>query len=81
MKWIITSLIVLGVLAAVATALLLASFRAGLLSEAELKQVAEIPLVEIIVAEKDLPAMTMVGPRMLARRTVKLTELPEGAAR
>lgn len=80
MKWIITSLIVLGVIAAGATALLLASFRAGLLSEtAVTTEVAEIPDVDIFVAENDLPAMTMIRPTMIARRTVKLTEVPEAA--
>lgn len=79
MKWIITGLIVLGVIAAGATALLLASFRAGLLSDAGSSQVAEVADVEIFVAEKDLAAMTMVGPTMIGRRTVKMTEVPEGA--
>jgi len=79
MKWIITGLIVLGVIAAGSTALLLASYRSGLLSDAETSQVAEVASVEIIVAEKDIPAMTMVAPSMIERRTVKLTEVDEGA--
>lgn len=79
MKWIIIALIVLGVIAAGATALLLAGYRSGLLSDAETSQVAGVANVEIAVAEKDIAAMTMVGPSMIGRQTVKLTEVPDGA--
>jgi pilus assembly protein CpaB len=71
MKWAVTVLILLGVVAAISTAILVATLRGG---PAE----ASVPSDAVVLAAKSLPAMTVITSSYVTEGTAEKGELPEG---
>ncbi len=78
MKWTVLGLIVLGVVAALCAALLVASLQARG-NRATRADADEPNEVAILVATRDLPAISVVDATAVASRTVKASEAPHGA--
>ena len=77
MKWAIVALMVLGVVAALSATMLTTAMSAK--SEADAAVVIEQTEVEILVATRDLPAMSVVDAASVARMTVFSNEAPDDA--
>ncbi len=77
MKWAIVALMVLGVVAALSATMLTTAMSAK--SEADAAVVIEQTEVEILVATRDLPAMSVVNATSVARTTVYSNEAPDDA--
>ncbi len=76
MKWTITGLIVIGVIAALSAALLTASLRASALAKAEAENApGAAPEVEILLATRALPAMSVVDSSAVAKQTMASNEV------
>lgn len=73
-KWSIIVLVLLGLTAALCTALLTASIRAQ-----QFREVAHLPSPEVkmLVAAKDVPAMTAIDSTAIAEKTVPSDHAPE----
>jgi len=73
-KWSIIVLVLLGLTAALCTALLTASIRAQ-----QFREVVHLPSpdVKILVAAKDVPAMTTIDATVIAEKTVPSNHAPE----
>ncbi len=78
MKWTVLGLIVIGVVAALCAALLVASLQAGG-NRASRSDDGEPTEIDILVATRDLPAISVVDANAVAARTVKAGEAPYGA--
>ena len=77
MRWFIIGLVVLGVLAALSAAVLVASLKADV--GASTPMTARVsPDVEILVAARDLPAMTVVDAKSIVKKKVPRSAAPEG---
>lgn len=76
MKWTITGLVVIGIIAALCAALLTASLRASALAKAEAEDAQHAaPDVEILVATRLLPAMSVVDSSAVAKQTMASNEV------
>jgi pilus assembly protein CpaB len=79
MRFTILGLITIGIIAALAAAVLAASLRAESL---DLGPSSDVPHeVTVCVAARDLPAMTVVDAQSLEETTIMSDQLPEGAMR
>ena len=76
MKWSIAGLAVLGVIAATCTAFLVASLRSS--RSAVGGEEDAVRDVEILVAARDMPAITMVDGKSVVSKTVRADLAPEG---
>ncbi len=84
MKWAIVALMVLGVVAALSATMLTTAISAkgevvSVKSEVDAAAVVEQIEVEILVASRDLPAMSVVDATSVARMTVHANEAPDDA--
>lgn len=76
MKWTITGLVVIGIIAALCAALLTASLRASALAKAKAEDAQHAaPDVEILVATRLLPAMSVVDSSAVAKQTMASNEV------
>ncbi len=75
MKWSVIVLIVLGLLAAIATSILVATFRAAPSGSSAKGSSSN---VEVILANTSLPAMTVITSKHIAVNTVSEEALPDG---
>src|SRR5262245_28973866 len=78
MKWTIVGLFALGVIAAVAAAVLVAKFTAGG-DQAGDNPDQPVPDVPVVVATKELEPMTIITPDAITIATKKRSILPEGS--
>jgi Flp pilus assembly protein CpaB len=78
MRWTVVALVVLGVVAALCAALLVASLQASG-RKAVTTEDGQPREVEILVATRDLPAVAVVDAGSVATRTVKVEDVPPGA--
>ncbi len=79
MKWIVTSLILLGFGAAICAAILVGTLRAGNVRMPEIRTVGD-SRSEILVASRALPAMTVIDAGAVTTRDVPDREVPKDAA-
>jgi pilus assembly protein CpaB len=75
-KWPIIVLVLLGLTTALATAILTASIRAQ-----QFREVVHLPSpdVTILVAARDIPAMTTIEAALIAEKTVPSSQVPESS--
>jgi len=69
-KWSVVVLVIFGVLAALFASLLVSALRSG--------GGPDDSVVEVVVAERSLPAMFVIGARHIAKEEAAVDELPEG---
>lgn len=79
MKWSITGLLLLGVAAAVSASVLVASLKVGSQAVASSDRIPED--VQILVAARNLPPMTIVDARSVMVKTMSATDAPESVLR
>ncbi len=75
MKWSVMGLVLLAVVAAVCAAVLVGSLRAGLRGAAA--QEVESAVVKVLVAAKDMPAMSVVDAGAIREKQVARDQAPE----
>lgn len=79
MKWSITGLLLLGVAAAVSASVLVASLKIGSQAVASSERIPED--VQILVAARNLPSMSVVDARSVMVKTIPATDVPENVLR